>query len=178
MNCVTEAWLIHEEELRSFLLARLHDRYQTEDLLQDIFIKAIKEGRKFCELENARAWLFRVTKNQLIDYQRTLKQHDDIPEQLGQTVIEKQPVANLSTCLPYALTSLNDEDKAIIQSCDLEGMSQKDYADANGLSLTGAKSRIQRARKRLKQALQVECNIIFDKEGNVCCFGSDIKTPE
>jgi len=175
MNCITKAWQDHEAELRTFLQSRLKDTHQTEDLLQDIFIKALAEGTQFCDLENSRAWLFRVAKNQMIDYQRTQKEHDDIPEQVAEKNVEATPVANLSTCLPVALKEMNAEDQEIIQRCDLDGMNQADYAKLKGLSLTGAKSRIQRARKRLKDQLKITCHIIFDEQGNVCCFGDDIK---
>lgn len=175
MKCVTKAWQDHEAELRIFLQSRLNDTHLAEDLLQDVFIKALAEGNQFCELENARAWLFRVAKNQMIDFQRTQKEHDDVPEQVTEVNPESAPVANLSTCLPVALKKMNAEDQEIIQRCDLEGMNQADYAKLKDLSLTGAKSRIQRARKRLKGGLKNTCHIIFDEQGNVCCFGDEVK---
>ena len=175
MNCVTTAWQNHEAELRAFLQSRLNDSHQAEDLLQDVFIKALAEGRQFCDLENSRAWLFRVAKNQMIDYQRTRKEHDDLPEQVSEPKTESAPVANLSMCLPVALKEMNAEDQEIIQHCDLEGMNQADYAKLKGLTLAGAKSRIQRARQRLKEQLKITCHIIFDDKGNVCCFGDEIK---
>jgi RNA polymerase sigma-70 factor (ECF subfamily) len=49
-------------------------------------------------------------------------------------------------------------------------MSQKDYAARLGLTLPGAKSRVQRARVRLKARLTEACQVKFDKDGEVCCF--------
>lgn len=175
MNCVTKAWQDHEEELRAFLQSRLKNTHQAEDLLQDVFIKALVEGSQFCELNNARAWLFRVAKNQMIDFQRTRKEHDDVPEQVTEVNVESAPVVNLSTCLPIALKKMNTEDQEIIQRCDLDGLNQADYAKLKGLSLPGTKSRIQRARQRLKNELKNTCHIIFDEQGNVCCFGDEVK---
>jgi len=175
MNCVTKAWQDHESELRAFLQSRVKDTHQAEDLLQDVFIKALAEGSQFCDLENSRAWLFRVAKNHMIDFQRTRKEHNDVPAQIEEANSESVPVANLSTCLPVALKKMNAEDQEIIQRCDLDGMNQADYAKLKGLSLTGAKSRIQRARKRLKDELKNTCQIIFDEHGNVCCFGDEVK---
>lgn len=174
MNCITTAWLEHEKELRTFLQSRVKDTHQAEDVLQDVFIKALAEGSKFCDLENSRAWLFRVAKNQLIDYQRTHKEHDDLPEQAIAKKLEIAPVENLSTCLPYVLKKMNEQDQEIIQLCDLDGMNQAEYAKLKNLSLTGAKSRIQRARERLKEQLKISCRIIFDEQGNVCCFGDEV----
>ncbi len=174
MNCVSKAWLAHERELRAFIYSRVKEAQLSEDLLQDVFIKALAEGSQFCELQNARAWLYRVARNRIIDYQRTAKLHDDIPEQLEDNKQnEDAPVNNLAVCLPVALKKMQHDDADIIQRCDLEGMNQSEYAKHKGLTLTATKSRIQRARKRLKNELQSTCKIRFDEQGNVCCFGDE-----
>jgi len=174
MNCITKAWQDHELELRTFLQSRIGDRPQAEDLLQDVFIKALAEGGKFCELESARAWLFRVAKNQLIDYQRTHKIYDEVADKAEENT-EGTSVENLANCLPVTLAQMNVEDQEIIQRCDLDGMNQAEYAKLKDLSLTAVKSRIQRARKRLKEELKSNCQIIFDDDGNICCFGEEVK---
>ena len=77
--------------------------------------------------------------------------------------------------MPTALSNLSPEDKEIIELCDLEGLNQSQYAEKKGITLAGAKSRIQRARKRLKSELHSACKIILDENGNVCCFDPDCK---
>jgi RNA polymerase sigma-70 factor (ECF subfamily) len=49
-------------------------------------------------------------------------------------------------------------------------MTQQDYAGRLGLSLPAAKSRVQRARVRLKSHLTEACQVSFDAAGQVCCF--------
>jgi len=173
MNCVTQAWLSHEKELRAYIRTHIKETHQTEDILQDVFIKALAEGGQFCLLTNPRAWLFKVLKNRLIDLQRTAKTYEELPEQFSinsTESTENSPVTNLAICLPIALKNLDAEDAEIIQQCDLDGYNQADYAKSKNLSLSATKSRIQRARKRLKTELQNTCNICFDKQGNVCGF--------
>ena len=171
MNCITKAWLSYEKELRAFIYTRIKEPQLAEDLLQDVFIKALAEGSRFCDLENTRAWLFRVLKNRLIDYQRTAKIYDDVPEHLAAEHKEEAAITNLAVCLPVALNKMQSDDADIIQQCDLEGMTQADYAKHKQLSLSASKSRLQRARKRLKTELQNTCNIRFDEQGNVSSFG-------
>jgi RNA polymerase sigma-70 factor (ECF subfamily) len=65
---------------------------------------------------------------------------------------------------------MHDEDREVIERCDLEGMLQAQFAKEKGLTLAGAKSRVQRARKRLKSELIKLCKVNFDETGNVCCF--------
>jgi len=170
LNCVIEAWSKYEGELKGFLVHQLRDHALAEDLLQDTFLKALAEGSRFCRLDNTRAWLFRVARNRLIDYRRTQKDHSEIPEHLPDIVEPVDVVATMAQCLPRALGELAPEDSQAIRLCDLEGMSQADYASSLGLSLAGAKSRVQRARKRLKHHLKNVCQVHFDEAGKVCCF--------
>ncbi|MBC8212817.1 MAG: RNA polymerase sigma factor SigZ [Gammaproteobacteria bacterium] len=170
MKCITSAWDQHESELRHFLQSRINDQDVAEDLLQDVFVKALAQGQKFCQLENTRAWLYRVTRNHLIDYFRSHKIYQEVPEQLPDVVENSEPLVNLSRCLPTALTKLSNEDREVIELCDLQGLTQAEYALRKSITLPGAKSRLQRARKRLKIELNSACKIIFDEQGKVCCF--------
>ncbi|WP_029134010.1 sigma-70 family RNA polymerase sigma factor [Sedimenticola selenatireducens] len=171
MNCVITAWASHEAELRHYLRRQLQDSALAEDLLQDTFLKALAEGSRFCQLENRRAWLFRVAKNRLIDYHRTHKAHETIVGDLPESPANEAPVVDdLSQCLPRALTELSPADSEVIRLCDIEGISQAEYARLKGLSPAGAKSRIQRARKRLKLHLKAACQVRYDENGKVCCF--------
>ncbi len=172
MNCITQAWKNHETELRAYMHRKLQDPMLAEDLLQDTFVKALAKGVGFCDIEQPRAWLFRVAHNNMVDY---LRRHPDLVElsdDLPAPSKELPVVETLSSCLPKALSSLDEVDEKAITACDLNGMTQVEYADVNDLSLTAAKSRIRRARKRLKQALKTACGVRYDEEGNICCFDS------
>ena len=170
MNCVMDAWAKYEPELRGFIFNNIADARHSEDILQDTFVKAIHQGSKFCSLENPRAWLFAVTRNQIIDYQRKLKNHNELDDNLVHEEISIDAVESLSACLPQALAELSSDNKIILQMCDIDGQSQKDFAQQNNLSLPATKSRIQRARKKLKEKLKSLCNVQYDDTGNVCCY--------
>jgi RNA polymerase sigma-70 factor (ECF subfamily) len=171
MNCIITAWASHEAELRNYLRNQLHDPTVAEDLLQETFLKALAQGSRFCQLENSRAWLFHVAKNRLIDYRRTHKTHEEIPADLADHPKPEQPVVDdLSQCLPRVLRELRPEDSEVITLCDIDGLTQAEYARLKGLTPAGAKSRIQRARKRLKQQLKKACQVRYDETGRVCCF--------
>jgi RNA polymerase sigma-70 factor (ECF subfamily) len=176
MNCVTKAWTSHEAELSQYLRNHINSIDTAEELLQDTFLKAIRLGAKFCAIENPRAWLFTVARHQLIDHFRKFNQQQS--EDLESNTIEQLPeikstqatVEQLSDCLPLALKNIAAEDSEILKQCDFKGMNQAEYAKLHGLSLAATKSRIQRARKRLKAQLKTQCQIRFDEQGNVCCF--------
>lgn len=164
------AWGQHERELRAWLVRRLGDAHQADDLLQDLFIKALGRNRQFCELLNARAWLFAVARNALTDHLRSRQDHVELPDDLPAPHEEPVPVDTLAACLPRALAELSAEDREALTLCDLEGLTQEAYAERKGLTLPGAKSRVQRARKRLREHLSTACQVRLDETGRVCCF--------
>lgn len=169
-DCLTRAWRAHEGELLGYLRRRLPQPHAAEDLLQDIFVKALGQGQRFCSLDNARAWLFRVTRNALADHLRLAREQVELPEEISDETEPAAPVESLADCLPRALTELSPEEREAITLCDLEGMKQEAYARLKGLTLPGAKSRVQRARKRLREHLTTACQVRFDQAGQVCCF--------
>jgi RNA polymerase sigma-70 factor, ECF subfamily len=170
-GCHNKAWRQHKTEIRNFLLNRAASAAEADDMLQDVFLKALLQGKDFCRLENPRAWLFQVARNLIIDRLRLSKDQVPLPDDLpAQRVSEAEPVDLLSQCLPRVLSELSPEDSEAITLCDTQGMSQKEYAARLGLSLPGAKSRIQRARLRLRSQLAKACQITFDDDGKVCCF--------
>jgi len=166
-TCVINAWRSHEVELRRYLTHRLSNAQGAEDLLQKVFIKAMRQGASFCSLNNSRAWLFQVARNALVDYQRlnreTAELPDDIPKQEEQT----EPIVALGECVGRVLTELSQEDRNIIEQCDLNGMKQQAYADTNDLTLPAVKSRLLRARQKLRETLSTNCQVHFNADGHV-----------
>lgn len=169
--CLLDAWSVHESALRGYLRHRLGDVHDADELLQDIFLKVLRQGRGFCAVENSHAWLFQVTRNALTDRLRSGREHLPLPEDLPAPVAAAAPpIDGLSQCLPRVLAELSKADRLTLTLCDIEGQPQQVLADRLGLSLPGAKSRLQRARVRLRQRLVDACQVRFDEAGTVCCF--------
>ena len=184
--CLLEAWSAHEAELLRYLRHHVRPASEAEDLLHDLFLKALRQGERFCAVSNPRAWLFEVARNAAVDHARRTRSSAPLPEDLAATAGEPSvvftalaaeavepglaPVDLLSACLPRVLTELAAEDREALELCDIGGMSQKAFAELKGLSLPGAKSRVQRARQRLRAQLLRACQVQLDEHGKVCCF--------
>ena len=166
-SCVINSWRAHENELRNYLQHRVRDRHLAEDLLQDVFVKAMRQGSGFCELDNQRAWLFQVARNALVDYQRLHHETVELPEDISPAVEATDPVVTLSACVGRVLSELSAEDRDIIEQCDLNGMKQQDYARVHDLTLAAVKSRLLRARQRMRTTLSTNCRVQFDEQGRV-----------
>ncbi len=170
MNCLTKAWAVHEAELRGWARHKLGNPTDAEDLLQDLFLKALRQGDQFCAVQNARAWLFEVARNTLADRLRVARHTVALPDDIPNPVDETAVVDTLTGCLARVLSELDADDRDAITQCDLQGMAQADYALAKGLSLSAAKSRIQRARQRMKARMTVACQVQLDDAGHVLDF--------
>lgn len=172
MKCILDAWHAHHPELLRFVAARVADPQEAHDLVQEVFLRATRLDEGLCGVENRRAWLFQVARNLLIDRYRTARDEiplDDEPALAG-VADDLAPVEALSQCLPRVLGELSPEDREAITLCDIEGLSQQALADRLGLSLPAAKSRVQRARRRLREQMVRACQVQFDELGHVCCF--------
>lgn len=168
-SCVLHAWQAHESELRRFVMHRLGDRYLTDDLLQEIFLRAMRQGEAFCAISQPRAWLFQVARNLLVDRARLQKPEVAIDDDLVDEQDERPPVEALDGCLARNLAEMATDDRDVIEQCDLQGVKQQVFAEAHGLSLAAVKSRLVRARRRLRDNLVRNCQVRFDETGHVCC---------
>jgi len=171
VGCLNKAWREHQAEIRRFLVHRTGNTDDADDLLQELFIRALRQGGDFCQLDAPRAWLFHVARNLLIDRLRLTRDQVPLPDDLSaEPEPELRPVDELSQCIPRVLSELSQEDREAIVLCDLQGMTQQAYAQQLGLSLPAAKSRVQRARARLQARMVTACQVSFDESGEVCCF--------
>jgi RNA polymerase sigma-70 factor (ECF subfamily) len=167
-ECVLNAWRDHESELLGYLVRRVSDKHQADDLLQEVFLRALKSGQGFCGLDNPRAWLFQVARNALVDQRRLERRAVPLPDDLAEESEDGRPVDALSDCMARVLSELPPADREILQQCDIAGVTQQAFADAHGLTLSAAKSRILRARRRLRETMVKNCQVRFDGDGKVC----------
>lgn len=171
--CVARAWQAHEAELRGYLRHGLRDDHAAEDVLQDTFVKAVREGEAFCALHNPRAWLFQVARNVLIDRLRAARPAEPLDEASVPAPDPRadapEPVDALGQCVERTLLDLAPADADILRACDLEGMTQREFAARHGITLAAAKTRLLRARLRLRERITQACRVRFDDEtGRVC----------
>lgn len=170
MRCIDDAWDAHENELRRFLRHRTGSDAEGDDLLQEVFLRALRQKNGLCGIDNPRAWLFHAARNLLIDRLRLTKEHVPLPEELAAEPVEPPPVDGLTQCLPRVLAELSTQDREAITLCDIEGMRQQDFAKLKGITLSAAKSRVQRARTRLKARMSEACRVSFAPTGEVAGF--------
>lgn len=176
-RCTELAWLAHEAELRRYIQQQVNHAEIAEDIVQEAFLRAMQQGEKFCVVDNQRAWLFQVCKHILVDYwrkQRPVVSLDDNTQQedfINTLLIEALPdeaVTDLIDCIEPTLCTLPTADQAILRACDLNHQTLKLFAQEHQISLPAAKSRLLRARSKLRRTLIARCGVQFDADDKIC----------
>ena len=170
--CLLNAWSAHESELRGYLRHRLGDVHDADELLQDVFLKALRQGRRFCAVENARAWFFQAARNALTDRMRCGREQLPLWPQAARPVAAEAPIDRLRR-VPAAgnvLADLSEADRLALTLCDIEGQPQQVLADR--LASLAPRRQVPSPAGPYPTApapgggLQVR----FDEAGTVCCF--------
>lgn len=117
------------------------------------------------------AWLSQIARHAIVDYYRKRAMVVD-PAEAPEDVAEESDEdhnrnAEILSCLSPMIEQLPERYREAILLTDLQGLTQKEMADKLGLSLSGAKSRVQRGREKLKEMLLDCCHFEFDRLGNV-----------
>ena len=179
-----DIWIIFEDRLKLFVLSRISDEMAAEDILQEVFLKIHSNIDNLKDDSKIQSWIFQITRNSMNDYFRSIKKTNQslpFPEEAEEDYPSDLMAATLKDMVKM-MDELPAEDCEALCLTELGGMSQKDYAKKTGISYSGAKSRVQRAKLKLKDLLMKCCHYQFDKYGTVigiypaaccCCTESD-----
>jgi RNA polymerase sigma-70 factor (ECF subfamily) len=178
----TAVWRPFVDGLRSFIASRVPSA-DAEDVLQDTLLRLHEGASSLRDADRAEAWVFSIARRAIADYFRkeerrpvdtsvdkpTLK--TDAPSETLSSYDGAHDVHEevLSWLRPMA-EELPEMYRRPLLMADFEGHTQQDVADEIGLSLSGAKSRVQRARIKLRERLMRCCEIEFGPEGRAVAF--------
>src|SRR5690606_7389395 len=100
---------------------------------------------------------------------RAARGGDALPEDLPAAEPDRPAEARveLAACLPRLLERLPERYREAVRLAELEGLPQQEVARRQGVSLSGAKSRVQRGRRRLRELVEACCAVECDHRGSV-----------
>lgn len=160
--------LPHADALYNFAFHLTYNEADSNDLVQEAYLKAFKYIHHYEAGTNAKAWLFRILKNTFInDYRKTVKQPKTIDyQELVDIHMEDEIVSShqldlrddifngtLGDEITIALNSLSIEFKTVILLCDIEGFSYEEISKILEIPIGTVRSRLHRARNILKDKL-------------------------
>jgi RNA polymerase sigma-70 factor (ECF subfamily) len=174
----------HGDRIRGYL-ARLVGPADAEDLEQDVYEKAQRAIGTFRGDSRVLTWLYRVATNVAIDRLRSagrraeLERDDAEADPLGGVAtagatsersldgeVDRQ---RMRDCIMRVVEQLPPSQRAVILLGELRGLSDRELADALGITLGAAKIRLHRARRALKVALERACTFERDEENEFAC---------
>ncbi|WP_353852714.1 RNA polymerase sigma factor SigZ [Dehalobacter restrictus] len=169
-----ELWMMYNPKLKAYIRKKVSDQYEAEDILQEVGLRIQKSASKIQEITNVEAWLYRIAHNLIVDYYRSTRKYELIediveivePKATGQENYNKET----AECLLKLVEYLPENDQEAILECDYKGTKQNVLAQKWGISKSGSKSRVQRARKRLTAVLHSCCEVKKDHAGNIIEF--------
>jgi RNA polymerase sigma-70 factor (ECF subfamily) len=162
-------WQDYHDKLLSFIRSRVESACVAEDILQDVFIK-IQQG--LVSLQNSERmenWIYQIVRNAVVDHYRSRKAFEELPQFLTVPEPDQEAQARyeISTCLRPMLESLPPRYRDALRLSEIEGLKQKQVAETLGLSLSGAKSRVQRGRAMILDMLNDCCRFEQDHRGTM-----------
>jgi RNA polymerase sigma-70 factor (ECF subfamily) len=143
------------------------DAEAAADATQDAFLKAYRALDSF-RGESFKAWLLRIVTNTCYDQLRARQRRpssglEDLVEDVehtwrlaetGESPDEYAERVELNRVLQWALTQLPPDQRTVVVLSDIEGLSYEEIATVMNIRLGTVKSRLSRARARLRDLLQ------------------------
>ena len=170
-------WDQYSRRLGAFIRSRVSDDGEAEDILQEVFIRVHRNLCCQSEWNKPEGWFYQIARNLIIDHYRRRRELVEIPESLPAELdlSEEDAETVLALSLKEMIEELPEPYRQALLLTEYQGMSQKQLAESQGISLSGAKSRVQRARDKLRDMLLRCCHFEFDRRGRIvdycerCC---------
>ncbi len=193
------------DQLHAFLLgfirSRVTDDDDAEDILQDVFLRIHERLDTVRDMDRLESWIYQIARNSIIDYYRSRRRTVPLGELEDEERYSEAAASSIGLSAPDAFdeditqdlardireivfdsTTLTEPYREALILTEYQGLTQKEMAERLGISLSGAKSRVQRARQKVKDALMTCCHFEFDARGLVydyrqhCCCCESEKT--
>ena len=165
---IEQVWSEYRSSIEAFLHSKVSDAAEVDDLLQEVLIKTHEKLKTVEDEASIKAWLFRVTNNTIIDFYRKRARIRNIDtNDLWYAQDEESVQEELSRCVEPFVQALPEDAARLLTAIDLEGRSQRDYADDLGISYSTLKSRVQKSRSQLRGLFDQCCQFTLDQSGNL-----------
>jgi RNA polymerase sigma-70 factor (ECF subfamily) len=165
------------QPLLRYLERYVGDRAVAEDLQQETLIRMNKGLASFAGRSSIKTWAFSIASRVAADYLRhpgrkaRIVELNEVVELIDsdRAIDERLVVDEMSKCVRQVIDSLPDAYRAALILHDLEGLSAEQTAEICDCTVASAKIRIHRARLRLKEALQGQCEFYRDPDSVFRC---------
>ncbi len=163
-------------KLRSFTLRRVSDADAADDILQDVYLRIHSHIDDLRAQDRLEGWIFQIARNAIIDYYRRTRPQEELPETVAAPKEEEPDTASeVAASLGDMVRCLPRKYRQALELTEFQGLSQVELAAKLNISASGAKSRVQRARQKLKDALLDCCHYEFDRYGRIIDYHANCR---
>jgi RNA polymerase sigma-70 factor (ECF subfamily) len=161
-------WREFSGPLLRFFRARVGNTADADDLLQAVFAKVQRGLPTLRDTGKLQGWIYQIARRAVIDFYRRRRPEEPVSElpELAESLAGEDEV-DLRPAIRRMVAALPPDFRDAIVLTEFQGVSQVELAERLGISVSGAKSRVQRARARLRVMLDECCHFEFDRRGKV-----------
>ncbi|WP_281544462.1 RNA polymerase sigma factor SigZ [Grimontia sp. SpTr1] len=164
-------WSEYQTGLKAFIRSKVSNPDDAEDLLQDILVKTYTSLSSLHERSKLKPWLFQIANNAIIDFYRRKRFDSNGSDEVGTELWldEESPsvVQDLSKCILPFLHGLSESEAELLKAIEIDGVSQKDYAETHDINYSTLKSRLKKSRQNLMGLFDQCCKFSLDSQGNL-----------
>jgi RNA polymerase sigma-70 factor (ECF subfamily) len=163
----------------AFVRRRVRNRADAEDVVQSLFLRLHRNLGSLRDGGRVHAWIYGAARNAIIDHYRArgraketpVGSWEDLePEVKGVFEPEQKALQELATCLRPLMRRLAPSDRQALELVEIDGLSQVAASRRLEISVSGMKSRVQRARRRLRSAVEACCRVEPGSRGGIRGF--------
>jgi len=169
----TELWSRFGADLRAFVARRVPES-DVDDVVQDVFLRIHRGLGGLADRERVAGWVYRVARSAVVDHHRRRRDASELPESLEAPSADDPEAVQREVAgwLAPLIATLPEPHREALTLVELEGVTQADLARRLGLSPSGARTRVQRARAELRRRLLRCCELELDARGTVVDYSA------
>jgi RNA polymerase sigma-70 factor, ECF subfamily len=178
---VEDIWAQFGTSLQGFVRRHVAQTDVADDIVGDVLLRVHEHLPDLDDRERITAWVFRIARNAITDhYRRAGRRREILDPDTEPTVaapgadgwLEDQAAvfAELAGCIRPLVDGLPRDYRRALELVDLEGHTQAEAAQIEGISVSGMKSRVQRGRRQFAALVARCCHVTTDVRGQVVDF--------
>jgi RNA polymerase sigma-70 factor (ECF subfamily) len=158
-------------QIRPFVARRVAAA-DVDDVMQEILQRVHDGGDALDDDQRFAAWLHRVARNAIIDHHRRAGRREArhaafAAEWRDEAEEQRDAEAALARFVGVFVEMLPSPYREALRLTELQGLTLREAAEREGVSLSGMKSRVQRGRRLLRELFEGCCEIALDARGRV-----------
>lgn len=164
-------WNEFSFELGNYIKSKINNTHDAEDILQEVYIKIFRNIDKLENEAAVKSWLYKITRNTIIDFYKKKKDVSIAPENLlnieDPVIVEDNLNEEVSNHLKHMLFDLPEKYQEVYELYEHKNMKHKEIGEVLDISVSASKVRLKRAKDHFKKNLIECCDFEVDKYGNI-----------